>query len=278
MEDIEFRLKRGSELGRFDQFWDDDTLFECRYSRSKWLGLHQPILSAPLEIYSHALKGNKNIIHISFSTSFHDVTRFPICDLPWVTSVSPLDSFGLPAIHHGPLFIRSDNYDLITLAKEIRPKLDSSSTYIFTDADWYDIVDIMDSGELINEARVLISFVAPTSGQRLTLRLKHSGRSDGPLEITLGSTCIQLNPSESYKPLTIDDITLFPTVPFKSDHLTFKPGRNDIFIKFDGSHGHDHYLNDIELLDEVGLEDLRNQIINSTSYPGPIIGGSPSRK
>ena len=27
MEDVVFRLKRGSELGRFDQFWDDDTLF-----------------------------------------------------------------------------------------------------------------------------------------------------------------------------------------------------------------------------------------------------------
>ena len=36
VEDNEFRLKRGSDLGRFDQFWDDHTLFECRYSRSKW--------------------------------------------------------------------------------------------------------------------------------------------------------------------------------------------------------------------------------------------------
>ena len=39
IEDIEFRLKRGSKLGRFDQFWDNDTLFKCRYSRSKWLDL-----------------------------------------------------------------------------------------------------------------------------------------------------------------------------------------------------------------------------------------------
>jgi hypothetical protein len=36
IEDTEFRLKRGSDLGRFDQFWDDDNLFECRYSRSKF--------------------------------------------------------------------------------------------------------------------------------------------------------------------------------------------------------------------------------------------------
>ena len=35
IENTEFRLKRGSDLGRFDQFWDDDTIFECRYSRSK---------------------------------------------------------------------------------------------------------------------------------------------------------------------------------------------------------------------------------------------------
>ena len=39
IEDTEFRLKRGSDLGQFDQFWDDDTLFNCRYSRSKWLNL-----------------------------------------------------------------------------------------------------------------------------------------------------------------------------------------------------------------------------------------------
>ena len=34
VDDIEFRLKRGSDSGRFDQFWDDDLLFNCRYSRS----------------------------------------------------------------------------------------------------------------------------------------------------------------------------------------------------------------------------------------------------
>ena len=34
IEDTEFRLKRGYDLGRFDQFWDDRTLFQCRYSRS----------------------------------------------------------------------------------------------------------------------------------------------------------------------------------------------------------------------------------------------------
>ena len=79
IEDTEFRLKRGTSMGQFDQFWDDDTLFECRYSRSKWLHLRfNPYLtSAPLEIYSHALKGNKNIttsltiwILIPVSTSF----------------------------------------------------------------------------------------------------------------------------------------------------------------------------------------------------------------
>jgi hypothetical protein len=135
MEDIEFRLKRGSELGRFDQFWDDDILFNCRYSRSKWLHLRQ---DAPLETYSHALKRNKNFIHITFSRN-SDVNRFRISDFPWVTSIS-WSSFGLPAIspdiHHEPLFIKSTNNDLITFAKEIRPKLDPISTYIFTDTDY----------------------------------------------------------------------------------------------------------------------------------------------
>ena len=64
IEDTEFRLKRGSDLGRFDQFWDDGLLFRCRYSRSKWLKFD--FLTVPLEIYSHALKGNRNITHITF--------------------------------------------------------------------------------------------------------------------------------------------------------------------------------------------------------------------
>ena len=95
MEDIEFRLKRGSELGQFDQFWDDDEgiLFRCRYSRSKWLcfdPFSQSAWRAPPEIFSHALKENKNIIHISFNLD----TRFSICDLPWLTSISTVDHIG----------------------------------------------------------------------------------------------------------------------------------------------------------------------------------------
>jgi hypothetical protein len=123
------------------------------------------------------------------------------------------------------------------------------------------------SGKLQNKARVLISFVAPTSGPSLTLRLKHSGREDGTLEVTLGSTIIQLNPS-SMSSLTIDDITLYPIPgPSESDHLSFEPGiRNDIVIQFRGTvefERHGHFLHDIELLDEAGLEDPRNQIINA---------------
>jgi hypothetical protein len=128
----------------------------------------------------------------------------------------------------------------------------------------------MNLGKLEKNARVLISFVAPTSGQSLTLRLKHSGREDGPFEITLGSTIIQLNPSTKSS-LTIDDITLYPIPsPFESDHLSFEPGiRNDIVIQFRETverhwpGGHGHFLHDIEMLDEAGLEDPRNQIINA---------------
>ena len=129
----------------------------------------------------------------------------------------------------------------------------------------------MDSGRLEGDARVLISFVAPF-GQSLVLKLKHSGSEDAPLEVTLGPTVIQLNPP-SKSLLTIDDITLHPIQDpstSESDHtgLSFEPGvRNDIIINFRrtakvryGRHG--HFLHDIELLDESGLEYPRN----STSY------------
>jgi hypothetical protein len=277
MDDIDFRLKRGSESGRFDQFWDDDYLFHCRYSRSKWLYLCESISCAP-EIYLRALKENKNIIHISFDFGF-DVTRFPICDLPWVTSITS-SWYGLPAIHDGPLFIKSTDEDLITFAEEIRPKLDPSSTYIFTDAGSTDIYGrFSDSDKLVNNARVLISFFAPTSGQSLVLRLKHSGdeayKEDASLEVTLGSTIIQLHPS-SKSSVTIDDIILYPTPAgpslAESDHFSFEPGIwNDIVIQFGGPwrngdaefKKHGHLLHDIELLDEAGLEDPRNHIINA---------------
>jgi hypothetical protein len=243
-------------LGRFDQFWDDDTLFDCRYSRSKWLYLNQD--STPVEVYSHALKGNKNIIHITFGEmdSDFDLNRF-LRDLPWVTSIF-LDWFVtpmiIPAIHRDLLFIHYSGVDndLNTFAKEI--KLVPPSTYIFSDAE----ISALFAGKLGSNARVLISFVAPTSGKSLILRVKHSGEEDGPLEVTLGSTKIQLNPS-SNSSLTIDDITLYPIQvpgPSESDFLLFEPEiRNDIVIQFRGSvEDHGHFLHDIELLDEAGQE------------------------
>ena len=61
---------------------------------------------------------------------------------------------------------------------------------------------------------------------------------------------------------TIDDLTLYPIQvpdPSESDHLSFVPEvRNDIFIGFikgpDEYRGHGHFLDDIELLEEDGLE------------------------
>ena len=229
-------------MGRFDQFWDDDTLFDCRYSRSKWLNF-DPDSIVSLEVYSHALKGNRNFIHISFSAmdSVYDVNQF-LCDLPWVTSISP-ERFATVPIHRDILFIESN--DLNTFAKEI--KLDPS-TYIFSD------VGFSYSGKLGRDTRVLISFVAPTSGKCLILRVKHSGEG-APLDVTLGSTKIQLNPS-SNSSLTVDDISLYSnevSSPSESDHLSFVPGiRNDIYIEPDKFHR--HFLHDIELLDEDGLE------------------------
>ena len=255
IEDTEFRLKRGSDLGRFDQFWDDHTLFKCRYSRSKWLYLSSTV---PLEVCSHALKGNKNIIYISFNSmeSGFDVNRF-LRDLPWVTSMSPdPDPSAIPAVRHDPLYIKSTNNDLNTFAKQI--KLDPSSTHIFLDAKMYAFS--WTSGKLTGNARVLISFVGPTSGKSLILRVKHIGKDDASVELTLGLTKIQLNPSPKSS-LTIDDITLYPiqvSGPLESDHLSFAPGvRNEIFIEFIGPDEYrndDHFLNDIELLDEAGLE------------------------
>ena len=257
--------KTDRTVRRFDQFWDDDTLFRCRYTRSKWLGLNQSNLKAPPEIYSHALKGNKNIIHITFDSGF-DLTRqfrLGICDSTRVTSISSSDLFGLPAIPggDGPLFIKSKstNNDLIAFAEKFRPKLAPSSTYIFTETDGF---DIMCSDKLSNNARVVISFVAPTSGESLTLRLNHSGDEDTPPEVTLGSTIILLDTS-CKSSLTIDDITLYSIPsPSESDHLSFKPGWNDIIIKFRGTaRSHGHLLHDVELLDEAGLMNPRNQII-----------------
>ena len=121
-----------------------------------------------------------------------------------------------------------------------------------------------------NNARVLISFVAPTSGQSLILRLKHSGSEDGPLEVTLGSTIIQLNPS-SNSLLTFDDITLYPIQtprPSESDHLSFEPGiRNEIVIQFGGTvKRHGNFLHDLELLDENGLYLIGTYKFGRTSH------------
>ena len=169
-----------------------------------------------------------------------------------------------------PLFIKSTNNDLITFVNEIQLKLDPFSSYIFTDASSFDMYSL--PSRLGNNARVLISFVAPTSGQSLILRLKHSGSEDVTLKVTLGPTIIQLNPS-SKSSLTIDDITHYPIPslsesfpsPSESDHLSFEPGiRNAVLIQFRGTvetRKHGHYLHDIELLDEAGLKDPSNSAL-----------------
>jgi hypothetical protein len=206
------------------------------------------------------LKGNKNIIHIAFAGFDSDLDWFQdaIRDLPRVTSISSFSAISsVPGRRH-PLFIKSKNNDLITFAKEIRPELDPFSTYIFTDAGSYDIGSTQGRlwDALVNSARVLISFVGPTSGS-LILRLIHSGDEDAPLEITLGTTRIQLNPSTKSS-FTTDDITLNPIQdrgPSKPDRLSFEQEiRNDIVIQFRGLWGRHHLLHDIELLNEAGLK------------------------
>ena len=67
-------------------------------SRHKFLNI------APLEIYSHALKENKNIIHVTF-VSGSNVDWFQITNcftaLPWVTSISFGSQPTLLAMHRG---------------------------------------------------------------------------------------------------------------------------------------------------------------------------------
>jgi hypothetical protein len=167
----------------------------------------------------------------------------------------------VPGRRH-PLFIKSENNDLITFAKEIRPELDPFSTYIFTNlnAEYLDIIPVSRRfGHVLKDyAKVLISFVGPTS-RRLILRLTgtHSGRNDASLEVTLGSTIIQLKPSTTSS-ITIDDLTIYPIQdrgPSKPDRLSFEQEiRNDIVIQFRGLWGRHHLLHDIELLNEAGLK------------------------
>ena len=163
-----YEWKRRSRIWNSVGSVDDDhgTLFKCRYSRSKWLYLDRKS-TVPLEVYSDALKENKNITHITFCNmeSDFDVNRF-LRDLPWVTSISPDRSVSIPVVGHDLLFIGS--ITLNEFAEEI--KLDPSSTYIFSDAGFFASYSV----KLGGNAKVLISFVAPTSGKSLTLRVKRS--------------------------------------------------------------------------------------------------------
>ena len=166
---------------------------------------------------------------------------------------------GLPAfpVHRDLLFIKSNlKNDLITFAKEIQPKMDPYSTYIFTDASHLD--DYTNgyrpeySNRLGTYSRVLISFVAPTSGKSLILRLKHYNSTSGnSLQVTLGSKILLVNPPSRGWSLITDDITLYSIPgPSESNHLSFDPGiRNDIVIHVISGKFHD-----MELLDEAGLE------------------------
>jgi hypothetical protein len=90
-----------------------------------WLHL-KPHSSLPLEIYSQALKRNKNITLIAFkgSDSVIDLFEGTILNLPWVTFIF-IDYFTIRVksmlSRDYPLFIKSKNNDLITFAKEIGP-------------------------------------------------------------------------------------------------------------------------------------------------------------
>lgn len=86
------------------------------------------------------------------------------------------NAFGRP----GPLLqVKCKINDLIEFPKEVPPQLDEGdSTYMFTD-----------TGSSVDDRRVSISFVAPTSSKSLILRLKYSS----PLVVTLGPSRVKHN-------------------------------------------------------------------------------------
>jgi hypothetical protein len=176
IEDTEFRLKRGSDLGSGSISFG--TLFECRYSRWKPLVItcserkqkHHPHYFLRFWLSCQLFSGYGRLRYLGTRQCFFSDLR------PQALQVRHLGS----------------NNDLITIAKEIRLKLDSFSTYIFTQARGSDMYHLPD--RLANNAIVIISFVPPNIWQKAYTDLEHSGKEGAPLEVTLGSTIIQLNP------------------------------------------------------------------------------------
>ena len=239
MANIKDRLNQGLE--RCSEFWSDEKLLECRHSQSKWLILFRSQLKAPLEVYSHALKGNENIIDIFFGDfKSHDDYRSiadTIRDLPSVTTIWVEDRRRLPDIQRDtPLLINNYSGSDIETFLDNDPQLQlvhSRGTFMFF------------SNPTRSTKDIAISFVGPTSGD-LRLRLTHHcNHSDATL--TIKGTSFQLPVPSS---LTADDVTLHAT-PSEPGQPSFKPGiRNSLIIQVTAQSSYS--IHDVQLLDQSG--------------------------
>ena len=239
IEDVEARLNRG--LQDCDQFWSDEKLVECRYTRSRRLALPKTLVKAPLVEYCRALKQNQRILYVDFNTWDSSdelrLIRYTIGELPWLTSISILHReipFFLKVDRTTPLFIDDP------LGSDMEYFLDNDAklaqhpgTFIFF-------------SHLVHFT-FAISFVGPTSGS-LILRIRHRSSYPKQTLVVKGTSSFQLPVSSL---LTVDDITLYPS-DSKIDWLSFNPGtRKHLIIQVTGDRTL-YFLDDVQLLDESG--------------------------
>jgi hypothetical protein len=234
LADVEFRIAQG--LDRCDQFFDDEQLLHCRHSRLTSFSLHSGCVTAPLDFYFRALKGNDHVIRIGFfCSSDQEYAWFAkmICDMPSsVISICVLDRQRLPPIQRDtPLFIHDlDSHSLETFLINDQSLGRTCDTFVFM--------------QYINRWMIAVSFVGPSTGN-LILRLNH--RAHGPdTMLTVLRTSFTLTIPES---LTIDYINLHP-IGSSSSQLSFIPNtRINLILRISRSL---YTLKDLQLLDEDG--------------------------
>jgi hypothetical protein len=242
LSDIEFRIAQG--LDCCDQFFDDEQLLQCRHSRSKSLFLFPPF-KAPLDFYTRALKGNDDVIRVSFlneSDSLYAWFAETISHLPSVTSIKVINPRRLPPIQRDtPLFIDDFNpsQSLETFLNNDQSLARTRATYVFMqyNDDW----------------TIAVSFVGPSSG-KLILRLKHRARAPDTTLTVLGTSFTLAIPES----ITIDDINLHP-ISESTSQLSFTPNaRKNLILRASSGYA----PQDLQLLDEdrntYGLPSPRN--------------------
>ena len=240
IEDVTDRLKQGLE--RCNDYWIDQTLVECRHSRSKVLTVDTlRWIPGRLEVLYRELKRNKNVIYLHFQVKYDagylwvaDVIR----DMPWVTTIFVEDAERLPDIQRDtPLCINDIHTQYIDFQTFLddNPRLArSQDTLVF----------------FYFTPTIAVSFVGPESGN-LVLKLIHS--SVGGAYLTVKGTSFRLAIPHSF---AVDYITLYAH-PSEPGHLSFERGtRNNLIIQVIHDNApYDYDIHDIQLLDEAGSRD-----------------------